>query len=318
MNKLMKVLAVSAIMLMATGAFAVELISVDKVAPVKADATVTERGFIDCSGAVDVSAGGIFYGDNTGMPNNVGVYTGCDNTWDESGGEVVFVGTFGDDVTWSAGIAGDFGDVDLIILDQCDEDLGCLGVFDSGAGVSSPFAGTFYFIVDGYGGAATTFTFEMTITPYVPPVVAPFCDFLMDTGEQTVGTFTGNTCDGMNLVSSLDCGAYTENGFEHYYEVKVPAGATFTVDLMHTVDSAIWLLDACDETYACIGYADDYYPEGNEYLEYTAGATDEVVYLVIDSYGDDTCGDYSFEFTSTGGAVATEAINLGGMKALYR
>jgi len=116
----------------------------------------------------------------------------------------------------------------------------------------------------------------------------------------------------------LGRGTEHEKGFQHQYEILVPAGANFDVALEHTVDSAIWLLDACDETYTCIGYADDVYPDPQEAISYTAGATDEVVYLVIDSYDDDSCGDYSFEFTSTGGAVATEIINLDGVKALYR
>ena len=53
------------------------------------------------------------------------------------------------------------------MLDQCDEDLGCLIVVDTGVYASEPVPGDFYFVVDGYAGAACTFTLTFTTEPYI-------------------------------------------------------------------------------------------------------------------------------------------------------
>ena len=45
---------------------------------------------------------------------------------------------------------------------------------------------------------------------------------------------------------------------------------------------------------------------------------DTMVYLVIDSYSTGGCGEYSFVFTPTGGAVANEIKSFGEVKAMYR
>jgi hypothetical protein len=44
---------------------------------------------------------------------------------------------------------------------------------------------------------------------------------------------------------------------------------------------------------------------------------DQVVYLVVDSYGTDSCGAFTFDL-ETDCAVATEASNFGSVKALFR
>ncbi len=143
-----------------------------------------------------------------------------------------------------------------------------------------------------------------------------FCDLVQ--GVEGVGIFSGDTCDGQNLISEFDCISYAEAGFEHYYEVSMPTGSSFTVDLVHSVDSAIWVLDACAEPFACLASADDVYPGGEEFVSYANTGADTVVYLVIDSYGTDTCGAYEFTFTPTGGAVANEVMSIGDVKARFK
>ncbi len=54
-------------------------------------------------------------------------------------------------------------------------------------------------------------------------------------------------------------------------------------------------------------------------ITYTnATAVDAYVYLVIDSWGTGSCGTYTMNFSSTGGAVPTEDTSFGVVKSLYR
>lgn len=271
------------------------------------------QGLLDCSGAVEVDLNvGVYAGTNVGAVNNVSTY-GC-STWNESGGEVVYHVTFPADVTWEVGLSGMTGDLDLAVLDACDESLGCLIVVDSGVYVSEPFAGEFWFVVDGYGGASSAYTLTFTTTPYVAPPT--MCELIQD----ATGTFfVGDTCDGYNNVASGPCSPYTENGLEHYYEIQVPAGCYFSANVTYSgADGALWVLDTCDPVANCLAFADDTLTGDPEVVTYTNTTTSaQTVILVLDSWGTAACGAYEFSFT-TDCAVATEIESFGGVKALFR
>ena len=177
-----------------------------------------------------------------------------------------------------------------------------------------PVSGDFYFVVDGYAGAECSFTF--TINETIPPEPVDFCADVLD----VTGThFESSTCAGANNVSSLDCGDYTENGLEEYYEIVMPAGSSFSVDVTNTADGALWLLDTCAEPFTCLAYADNSFTGETETLAYTnSGATTMTVYLVVDSWGTDSCGDYVMDFYAVGGAVPTEAKSFSDVKAMFR
>jgi hypothetical protein len=138
-------------------------------------------------------------------------------------------------------------------------------------------------VVDGYEGAAGSFTLTVETTPYfVPPAI---CDLIRD----VTGTFfTGNTCDGYNNITTSDCGSYPERGREHYYEIQVPVGCTFTASAAFDFeDGAMWLLDSCAAGYACLGYADITYEGEPEVVIYNNDTpAPQSLILVVDSYGD--------------------------------
>ena len=273
------------------------------------------QGLLNCSGAIEINLGtnpAVVTGTNVGAPNVV-TYYGC-SSWNESGGEVIYRVTFPADVTWAASLSGMTGDLDLAVLDMCDESLGCLIVVDSNVYVSAPYPGEFYFVVDGYAGASSAFTLTVTTTPFVtPPTI---CELI----QEATGTFfMGDTCDGYNNIQTNACGTYSEAGLEHYYEIKVPAGCNFTANVTYDVeDGALWLLDTCATGYACIGYADDTLSGDMETLTYAnATGTAQSVILVLDAWGTGACGTYQFEFISDC-AVATERESFGGVKAMFR
>ncbi len=112
------------------------------------------HGALDCSGMVEVELNGVYAGDNTGLPNNVTTY-GCSD-WDESGGEVVYHLFLATPSRFEVRLES-VCDLDLAILSDCDEFLGCIEVTDDGAITTSPQQGDFYFVVDGFEGAACAF-----------------------------------------------------------------------------------------------------------------------------------------------------------------
>ena len=167
-------------------------------------------------------------------------------------------------------------------------------------------------------GAGCAFQLVTTYGTPPPPPPATFCDVV----DQANGgdMFTGNTCGGLNLISALGCEVYTENGLEYYYEVFMPAGASFTADVTYTgADGALWVVDACASPFGCLAYADATFNDETEVITYTNETdADMTVYLVLDAWGTDACGDYVMNFASSGGAVAVEDAAFGAVKALYR
>ncbi len=309
---------VAAISLVATVAFAGvpgALQSTTKEAPIKASGSTDKLGLLDCSGAIEITLDNTYTGDNTGAVNNINAY-GC-STWDESGGEVIYHLFLSEPSMFVGTLTGNGCDLDLAVLDQCDEDLGCLIVVDSGVSTNVPVSGDFYFVVDGFGGAGCDFTFEIVSAELPPPPVeVNFCDAVEDVSGTT---FAGTTCGGVNNVSALGCEAYTEAGLEYYYEIFMPAGSSFTADVTNTADGALWVVDSCADPIGCLAYADDTLSGATETVTYTnATAVDTYVYLVVDSWGTDSCGDYTMNFAATGGAVAVEDAAFGTVKALFR
>lgn len=110
---------------------------------------------LDCSGAVEVELGQTYQGDNTGLPDNVTLY-GCSD-WTESGGEVVHHLHLDLPHHFSVTLVPEVCDLDLAILDLCDENLGCLLVTDEQITTTSPMSGDIYLVVDGFMGAECPF-----------------------------------------------------------------------------------------------------------------------------------------------------------------
>ena len=114
---------------------------------------------LDCSEQVEVQLGGTYSGDTTGLPDKV-TYYGC-SEWEESGGEMVYHLSLASPCRFEVALTSAV-DLDLAILTDCDEVLGCLEVTDDGAAASTPQQGDFWFVVDGYEGAEGVFQLSLT------------------------------------------------------------------------------------------------------------------------------------------------------------
>lgn len=254
------------------------------------------KGTLDCTGAIEVDLGETHYGDNTGGVNNV-TYYDC-SYWNESGPEVVYHLYLSSPTMFivtlnSLGTA----DLDLAVLDQCDEVLGCLIVVDTGVETTAPVSGDFYFVVDGYSGAAGPYELIFEEGEVHPPACDVVVQAIPGSEGQIVpeGVFplSGSTCDSENYLGYLDCADYTENGLDNWYEITLLPGGSFTATITNSADGALWVVDACAEPIGCLAYADNTFSgtaEAVTYLNNTGG--NQTVYLVVDSFGSATCGTY--------------------------
>jgi hypothetical protein len=271
----------------------------------------TRTAALDCSGAVEVSLDGVYYGDNTGMPNNVDTYS-CGYWW-EPGGEVVYHLYLAEPAMWTATIEGSYCDLDLAVLDQCDADAGCIILVDATVTTEAPVSGDIYFVVDGYSEEGCPFTLTLTSLPMPPPVT--FCDLT----EAVTDYIFGDTCAGENLITSLPCSEVPEEGLEAYYEIVLPAGGGFVATVYGLqADPALWLLGTCEEPFDCLAYADAGLYGDPETIAYAnSGSSDIVIYLVVDSYLAGSCGAFDLYYTYTP-PTGVDATTWGGLKSLFK
>jgi|GEM_PF-1542539 len=325
MPKLAVILAV--LTLLASAALAGPFVHENKNVVIDRPVTGGEstRGLLDCTDAIELNLGDVYTMSTVGYPANVDDWSNC---WPYplTGPEVVFHVFLATPVYWELTLTQDVADVDLVVLEVCEESE-CVFAVDSGrVWTSHPVEGELYFVVDGYNGAAGDFTLSFQELP--PPPSA--CDYYTQafpgaSGEPVdPGTYSlsGDTCDSENFVANLECAAYTELGLDEFYEIYLLPGAGFTATITNEADGALWVLDACEDigNENCLGYADDTLtgePEVVSYTNYTG--SDKGVWLVVDSYGTDSCGAFTGEIVLTPpGAVETEHTTWGTMKALYR
>ena len=285
----------------------------EKLPAGKETVSLTTAGMLDCSGAIEVTLDNVYTGDNTGLISNVAGYS-C-NPWYEPGGEVVFHLFLASPAMFSANVQGDYCDVDLAVLNQCDESAGCIAIVDADYTTDAPVSGDIYFVVDGYSEEGCPFTLTLTELPLPDPVT--FCDLVETvTGD---GFFYGYTCSGENLVSSLVCAPNGADGLEAYYGILMPAGSSITATVTHTADGVLWLLGGCTEPFTCLAFADAGLGGDPEVITYTNTSAEDIqVYLVVDSFHPNSCGSYDMDFTRTPGQVPVKEATFGNLKWMFR
>lgn len=183
------------------------------------------KGLLDCTNAIAIDCGGTYQGTTVGGAMNVSTYS-CVG-WTESGPEMVFElellppSVYG--VT--AGITPNGCDLDVFILGSCDES-DCLAYGDNAATASDLTAGTYYIVVDGYGGAECGFTLDVTCTEITPPCcpAAMYC---------CVHDFNINNCGWWRLPCD---GAST---WEWGVPVGIPAVACDDVTVTHVLGTTL-------------------------------------------------------------------------------
>lgn len=284
-----------------------------------------DESSLDCGSAIEVTLDSVYSGDTTHGVNTVANYN-C-GSWVQSGPELVFHLQVSEPSLWTADLVSTGGaELDLILLDQCDETNSCLIMVDSSVSSAPNSLGDFYLVVDGRDGDAGPF--ELILTAQAPP--AGPCDnsqqaFFGDEGDVIpVGRYdiSGDTCDSSNRIDGLSCASYALKGKDEFFEITLLKNAMVTITITSPVDAALWLLDACDDfTNAnCLVLADASYAGQAETVTWI-NDSDEMatIWLVVDSWGTDTCGSFSGTIDLThAGAVSIETVSWGELQAMYR
>ena len=281
------------------------------------------KGLLDCSGAIPVTLDQVYVGTTVGAPSNVDFYS-C-SFFNESGPEVVYVLELAVPTMFSVNLIPEAGvDLDLAVLDSCDEDLGCLIVADFGVSTNVPLSGTFYFVVDGYNGAQGSYTLEFIEVPLPEPANA--CDRIEQPlpgqeGDILVGSYplNGDTCGSPNTLDDLDCADYIEVGADNWYEFVLLPGASIDVTVTHTADGALWIVDACSEPFTCLAYGDATLSGQPETVAYTNNTgAQQAVYVVVDSYGTGSCGTFTGTvLINPPGVISNDNASFGEIKARF-
>ena len=120
----------------------------------------------DCSGALPVALENSCTGDTTGQPDMFFAYCNADMAFE--GGEVLYalVIPAGNPRRFRALLEPAASEVQLMVLDQCHPDIGCLSFGNPDYDSELPVAGTFYLVVDSPEvageGAFTLTLFDLT------------------------------------------------------------------------------------------------------------------------------------------------------------
>ena len=286
------------------------------------------RTVFDCSGRDTLAlAPGLvdtLRGDTSGGPALLDAYA-C-RPWNESGPEHVYRLEVGVDLELWAGLreVDPEIDLDLFLLDGCDTDACLIGEnIELGARLGP---GTYYLIVDGFGGAAGAYALALeTRVLGVPPQAcdAAALDPLV-CGVGSILARSGNLFGRENLLQTYDCGEYLERGGEDWYALQLLPGQEFTVQttaVADSLDAAFWLFAGCGPEAVCLGYADKGVAGEAERLNWKNDVAETVtVYLGVDCARAPvtaTAGTYEISI-ACGTEVPAERRSFGGLRARYR
>lgn len=284
-------------------------------------------GTLDCSGAPLLSCGTSLDSTTVGASNSVSHY-GC-VAFDESGGEVVYRLELETHTEIDLRLSGMTADLDLFVLSDCDANA-CLR---SSASVSSEriiaclAPGTYTVVVDGFAGQSSAFHLEMDCSPCEPcsPAVSnDGCGSALKIpshGETQV--LRGSTCCANDSSHGNSCSGFLSLGLDVAYRLDLPPGCTIDATLRDGIDGkdldlSVYMGTSCSDLQATCVAGSDTNMVGPESFSYTS-ATGGTYYLVVDSFGNQSCGDYELEITfSNCSLVEIESRQWTHVKQLYR
>ena len=199
---------------------------------------------------------------------------------------------------------------------------------DSGPGLYSlisnfvaPYTGTYYVGIAGFN-ATFTGNYLAAITCLPPP---PANDVCAGASELPCGVIalSGSTVDYTHNYTPFNsglggCTGFTAFGRDLVYRIDADANDMLSVVYTSTADGSIYLITNCaSPTTTCVAGADATLAGEPELLNYqfpSAGT----YYLIIDSFGTNTFGDYTLEGTLECGVVPTQVSSWGRVKTTYR
>lgn len=282
---------------------------------------------LDCSAALPLACGQAVDSTTVGLPNRLSEY-GC-APYEESGGEVVYRLDIAATTEVDLELGGLAADLDLFLLAGCDGAT-CAG---ASTGVSVErlrrclAPGTYFVVVDGFAGAASPFHLSLACgacTPCNPAVPHDTCDRAIPVPTHPpIFRHRGDTRCARDDYTDGTCTGYSSLGHDVAYRLSMPPGCRVQVTVRDGADGipldlALYLATSCDDARGtCVAGADrNLTGEEGFTFESAGGGT---YYLVVDSFGNDTSGDYELEIVQTNcSVIGVHAATWQQVKRLYR
>jgi len=146
---------------------------------------------------------------------------------------------------------------------------------------------TLYLAVDSTDIGPTIYTLDVTIDALLPPDMYDTCAEAEAAYEMPAGQYFQ---DFTSYTDTLNpgiggCTGSASAGPDSMVPITVPASQTVTITIsMPGGDPVLYLLQNCNNVFTCpLGAGADNSLDTRETLQYTAGASDERIYLVVDS-----------------------------------
>lgn len=165
---------------------------------------------------------------------------------------------------------------------------------------TSASAGSYYLIVDGYGGAGGAYRLDITFNP--APVPNDRCSGAIDVGRG--GRLTGDTTFAHNDYDpgSGGCTIYPEVGHDVTYRVTLAAGERLQATLDAPWDRALYAVTDCAMVArTCVAGSNSGNPE---HIDFTS-AGGGTYYLIVDGYGNNA-GAFILDVTTSPAARGGE------------
>lgn len=183
--------------------------------------------------------------------------------------------------------------------------------------------GTYVGLIEGYSAFTTgDYVAFVTCAPGAPPPPNDTCDGaipIMCGPISEAGSTTGSCITNDYTTDFLGgCTGYSARGKDLVYVVHAAAGWTLDVTYTTTADGSFYLVTDCaDIEGSCVAGADNTLsgdPETFIYNFTAAGA----YYLILDSFGTDTSGDWTLTGILDCGPVAVEQTSWSQVKTLFQ
>lgn len=282
------------------------------VAKDKINAVEGTRGELDCTNAVPITCGEAVTGTTVGLPNNVTYYS-CVG-WEESGGEMVYELVLDDAYVVNATLSGMAYDLDVFILDGCEE-ANCVG-YGGTLATTTIGPGTYYIVVDGYNGAEDIFSLyvecDLVQDPADPLAGGDTCDEAVDFMAAGVTRWSTDLADYTDVYDGGGCFWWHLPAGDAVYKVDLEAGQNFRATLDGPCDFAMYVFADCNAD--AIVCADDGGSGGQEVVDFDAPATG-TYYLVLDAFQSAGC-EVICEVNEM--PVAVETADWSSVKAMFR
>jgi hypothetical protein len=310
-----------------SSALAADAVHNKKQTLLQASTPTIAAGALDCAQAPVLFCGARIDSTTVGATNSVSHY-GC-VAFDESGGEAVYRLELSTHTEIDLRLSGMSADLDLFVLAACDAGA-CLR---SSASVSSERIiacmppGDYIVVVDGFAGQSSDFHLEFDCTPCVPCAPAVSNDGcgsalkIASHGETQI--LSGSTCCANDSSHGNSCSGFPALGLDVAYRLDLPPGCAIEATLRDgsdgkDLDLSIYMATSCADLQGTCVAGSDTNAVGAESFSYSS-ITGGTYYLIVDSFGNQTCGDYELEiFFTNCSLVSVESRQWTHVKQLYR